>query len=345
MNQRKSSFHPYWNAITYYFTRSSTSTSSIPQVISPSPSPSPPLLFPIQPPPQNPYYTPNPINTPYVVCDNSIFPLNFTIESINNLANIFRSSSRQAVAYRSSSTFSTFSTSSSISHVTSVYDDDESYNGIKGKGCNFSHNTCTELSPRISSSTLNFNLSPSSSLNLNLNSSSSLNFNISSSNFNLNSFPIPSPLNIKLNSSSSSYNFNLNSSSSSYNSNLNSSSSYNFNSNSSSSSYNFNLNTFPYTLSSLERYEIQIRIEGKITSTNIISPRQLNKLLIKCKKDHKTRTNSQGNLYCKKKKNVYHYHNLSNGSFYSKREDGSSIYVDQSGEIIYKTKEQENSIN
>ncbi|GES96094.1 hypothetical protein RCL_jg432.t1 [Rhizophagus clarus] len=296
--RRESSFHPYWNTITYYLNnvlRTSTSTSSTSQISSfPSPPPPPPpLIFPLQPPPQNPYYFPNPINPPYVVYDNSIFPLNFNIESINNFANFFRntlldyylsgddnvesrssnssSSSNSSNSSRSSPcqtvTYQSSSTSSSGSHVTSVYDD-ESYNGIKGKGCNFSYNTCTELSPRISSSTLNFNLNSSSLINLNLNSSSSLNFR---PNFNLNSFHISSPLNFTSSSSYNSCNFNLNS----------------------SSSYNFNLNSFPYALSSLERYEIQIRIEGKITPKKKVSPHQLSKFLILCKKDHKTKTNSQ----------------------------------------------------
>ncbi|CAG8556468.1 11663_t:CDS:1 [Funneliformis caledonium] len=108
-----------------------------------------------------------------------------------------------------------------------------------------------------------------------------------------------------------------------------------------SASPNFTLDSFPYTLSTLERYEIQIRLQGKVTPTNIISSRLLKNLIINCKDDHKSSINSQGNIYCKKGNNVYHYHNLSNASFYSKREDGSSIYVDRFGDITYKTKEQE----
>jgi hypothetical protein len=303
---RESSSHPYWCAVAHYFIgalRASTSTlstfqassSSLPPTPPTPPSlpslPSPPLptlppsppsplslqssSFPVQPPPQNPYHYPNPINPPYIVCDNYILPLNFTTESIDNFANIFRdaalsyqninfsgdnvelhtsnSSSSSSSSSRRSSSHQTFA-SGSRSHITSVNEYDE----IRGKGRNFSHSAYA---------------GPSSS-------------------------PI-------------------------------------------SSSLNFSLNSFPYTLSSLERYEIQIRIEGKITPVNIISPRQLNKLLINCKKDHKSGTNSQGNIYCKKRNNVYHYHNLSNASFYSKREDGSSIYVDQFGEITYKTKDQE----
>ncbi|CAI2169872.1 8003_t:CDS:1 [Funneliformis geosporum] len=106
-------------------------------------------------------------------------------------------------------------------------------------------------------------------------------------------------------------------------------------------SLNFTLDSFPYTLSTLERYEIQIRLQGKITPTNIISSRLLNNMIIYCKDSHKSCINSQSNIYCKKGNNVYHYHNLSNASFYSKREDGSSIYVDRFGDITYKTKEQE----
>ncbi|RIA84675.1 hypothetical protein C1645_783586 [Glomus cerebriforme] len=290
--RRESLSHPYWT-IAYYFInalRTSTPTLSTPISQSQTSSPPyPPLIsqnssFPI-PPPQNPHYYPNPISPPYLVCNNSIFPLDFTTESINNLASIFRNTSLSHqninlnnddnLGSRTSSRRSSLSSSSSSSvasssgsHVTSG-NEESSYNGIKGKGRNLSH---------------------------------------------IASFATSSPIN------------------------------FNFPTSVTSSPLTFSLDTFPYTLSTLEKYEIQIRIEGKISPINIISPRQLNKLLINCKNDHETKTNSQGNIYCKKRKNVYHYHNLSNASFYSKREDGSSIYVNKFGDITYKAKEQEDRV-
>src|SRR6266498_4428933 len=217
---RESLSHPYWHAAAYYFmealrvsTSTSTSTTQEPPILPsfpPSPSFSQDSSFPLQPPPQNPYYNPNPINV-RMIDNNSVSPLNFNTESVNNLANIFR--------------------------IVSL-----DYDNVESRIIN-------SLSNRSSSHHQNIADNQSSGTNGGL---------------------------------------------------------------------NFTLESFPYTLSKLERYEIQIRIQGKITSTNVISSSLISSLITNCKDDHKTSINSQGNIYCKKGNNVYHYHNLSNSSFYFK---------------------------